>query len=167
MNQKKNPSTQKNKNSQRFNNEKSFFTEEEISQIKECLMKIFDSSNKIDIRTLKTSIVTLESRNPFLYSLLSDIANSSSDLNFESFIDELSKRLVNKDLMTRAGSDRIFEMYEDKNGILNEQSLIKVSKQLGETLTNEEITNIIENAASNKSDITRDEFYNILVRKTY
>ena len=130
-------------------------------------MKIFDSSNKIDIRTLKTSIVTLESRNPFLYSLLSDIANSSSDLNFESFIDELSKRLMNKELMTRAGSDRIFEMYEEKNGTLNEQSLIKISKQLGETLTNEEISNIIENAASNKTDITREEFYNILVRKTY
>ena len=165
MNQKKNTSIYKTKNSQKNNNEKGFFTEEEIAQIKECLMKIFDSSNKIDLRTLKTSIVTLETRNPFLFTLLNDIANSSMELSFDSFIEELVKRLVNRDLMTRAGTDRIYDMYDDKT--LNETSLMRVSKQLGETLTKDEISNILENAASNKSEITREEFYNILVRKTY
>lgn len=42
-----------------------------------------------------------------------------------------------------------------------------MAKELGETMTAEELAEMLERAASNGRDITREDFYNIMVKKTF
>lgn len=44
---------------------------------------------------------------------------------------------------------------------------IKVAKELGETMTAEELAEMLERAASNGREISREDFYNIMVKKTF
>jgi Ca2+-binding EF-hand superfamily protein len=45
--------------------------------------------------------------------------------------------------------------------------LIQVAKELGETMTMEELAEMLERASSNGKEITREDFYNIMVKKTF
>jgi Ca2+-binding EF-hand superfamily protein len=42
-----------------------------------------------------------------------------------------------------------------------------VAKELGETMTQEELAEMLERASSNGREITREDFYNIMVKKTF
>jgi Ca2+-binding EF-hand superfamily protein len=43
----------------------------------------------------------------------------------------------------------------------------KIAKELGENLSSEEITEMVQRASSNGSEISRDDFYKIMVKKTF
>ena len=45
--------------------------------------------------------------------------------------------------------------------------IIKVARELGETMTAEELAEMLERAASNGRDISREDFYNIMVKKAF
>ena len=46
-------------------------------------------------------------------------------------------------------------------------NLKRVAKELGETMTQEELQEMLERAASNGKEITREDFYNIMTKKTF
>lgn len=43
----------------------------------------------------------------------------------------------------------------------------KIAKELGENLSTEEITEMVQRASSNGQEITREDFYKIMIKKTF
>ena len=55
---------------------------------------------------------------------------------------------------------------EDGSNSINLANLRKVAKELGETMTNDELAEMLERAAQNGKEITREDFYNIMIKKS-
>jgi Ca2+-binding EF-hand superfamily protein len=43
----------------------------------------------------------------------------------------------------------------------------KIARELGESLSQEELTEMVQRASSNGSEISRDDFYKIMSKKTF
>ena len=63
---------------------------------------------------------------------------------------------------------RLFKLFDiDNSGSINPQNLQKVVKELGDSMTIEEIKELIEHASSNGEQITFDDFYQIMTKKAF
>lgn len=81
-------------------------------------------------------------------------------------MEEISKQLGNRE--DREGIDKIFELFdEEKKGVITVNSMRKIAKELGENLSAEEITEMVQRASSNGQEITKDDFYKIMIKKTF
>lgn len=88
-------------------------------------------------------------------------------------MDAITSKLGNRE--TRDGINKIFDLFDDdgSNSInLNNLKRVliivkKVARELGETMTAEELAEMLERAASNGRDISREDFYNIMVKKAF
>lgn len=95
-----------------------------------------------------------------------DTEQNQAGIKFEDFLEAITIKLGNKE--TREGIDRIFDLFDDdKTGTINLRNLMRVAKELGETLSGEELKEILSRAASNSEEITREDFYNIMTKKTF
>ena len=62
----------------------------------------------------------------------------------------------------------IFDLFDDdKTGTINLNNLKRVAKELGETMTVDELKEMLSRAASNNDEITREDFYNIMTKRAF
>ncbi len=95
-----------------------------------------------------------------------DTVENSGGINFDTFLDAITNRLGNKE--TKEGIYRIFELFDDdKKGTIGLHNLKRVAKELGETMGSEELKEMLEWAASNGEEITFEDFYFIMTKKTF
>merc|ERR1719436_1607379 len=99
--------------------------------------------------------------------MIADLDAGGSSINFDDFLDAISSKLGDKE--TRDGINKIFDLFDDdKTGSISLKNLKRVSKELGETMTEEELREMIERADSNgDGQITPEDFYNIMTKKTF
>jgi Ca2+-binding EF-hand superfamily protein len=72
------------------------------------------------------------------------------------------------DKETKEGINKIFDLFDDDHSdSINLKNLTRVAKELGETMSYEELQEMLERAASNGKEITREDFYNIMTKKTF
>ena len=55
---------------------------------------------------------------------------------------------------------------DDKTNTITLNNLQRSAIELGENLTNEQLAEMLERAASNGREISREDFYNIMIKKT-
>ena len=81
--------------------------------------------------------------------MVSDLdADGSGAIDFEEFLDMMTARMSDKD--TKEDIDKVFRLFDDdKTGTITIQNLRRVAKELGETMTDEELMEIIERNDSN------------------
>ncbi|KAF4693146.1 Caltractin ICL1e [Perkinsus olseni] len=146
-------------------------TEDEIDEIREAF-NLFDTdgSGTIDPKELKAAMQSLgfESKNPTIYQMIADLEKeSNSAVDFEEFLDSITNKLGDKE--SREGIMRIFNLFDDdKTGTITIKNLRRVAKELGETMTDEELREMIERADSNgDGEISAEDFYNIMTKKTF
>ena len=150
--------------------EKPGLTEDEIEEIKEAF-NLFDTdgSGKIDPKELKAAMESLgfENKNPTIYQMIADLdANDNRGIDFEQFLDAITTRLGNRE--TKEGIYRIFQLFDDDNtNMINIHNLRRVSKELGESMGMDELKEMLERAASNGEEISFDDFYFIMTKKTF
>ena len=87
-------------------------------------------------------------------------------ITFNEFINVINNDLGDKE--SKEGIRRIFElMTEDPNAeVLNLNQMIKLSKELGENMSDEEIKDMLIKASKNgKPELTFEEFYEIMKKK--
>lgn len=66
----------------------------------------------------------------------------------------------------KAYSERLFD--DDNTGTISLKNLKRVSKELGETMTEEELREMVERADTNGDGlITQEDFYTIMTKKTF
>ena len=109
-----------------------------------------------------------EAKNPTIYAMIADLDTheNSGGINFEQFLDAITDKLGNKE--TRTGIQRIFELFDDdRTSTINIHNLRRVAKELGETMSADELKEMLERAASNGEEITFDDFYFIMTKKTF
>jgi Ca2+-binding EF-hand superfamily protein len=144
-------------------------TEDEVEEIREAF-NLFDTdgSGRIDPKELKAAMQSLgfESKNPTIYQMIADLENEGREIDFEEFLDAITSRLGDKE--TKKGINKIFDLFDDDSSdYINLANLKRVAKDLGETMTLEELQEMLERAASNGREISREDFYNIMTKKTF
>ena len=159
----------KNFNAKRY--ERPGLTEDEIEEIKEAF-DLFDSdgSGTIDPKELKSAMQSLgfEAKNQTIYQMVSDLdTDGSGAIDFEEFLDMMTARMSDKD--TKQDINKVFRLFDDdKTGTITIQNLRRVAKELGETMTDEELMEMIERADSNSDGaVSPDDFYNIMTKKAF
>lgn len=146
-------------------------TEDEIEEIKEAF-DLFDTdgSGSIDPKELRAAMQSLgfEAKNQTIYQMITDLdKNKSGNIDFEEFLDMMTARMSDKD--TREDIDKVFRLFDDDcTGSITLRNLRRVAKELGETMTDEELQEMIDRADSNgDSAVSMDDFYNIMTKKTF
>lgn len=150
-------------------NEKLGLTEEEIEEIKEAF-SLFDTegSGLIDPKELKAAMHSLgfEKKSPTVYEMICDLEEKGGEIDFEEFLDAISSKLGNRE--TKDGIDRIFDLFDDdKSNTINLSNIKRVARELGETMSIDELKEMLQRASSNGEEITRADFYNIMTKKAF
>lgn len=146
-------------------------TEDEIEEIKEAF-DLFDTdgSGSIDPKELRAAMQSLgfEAKNQTIYQMITDLdKNKSGNIDFEEFLDMMTARMSDKD--TREDINKVFRLFDDDtSGSITIRNLRRVARELGETMTDEELQEMIERADSNGDGaVSMDDFYNIMTKKTF
>jgi len=144
-------------------------TEEEIEEIREAF-SLFDTdgSGMIDPKELKAAMHSLgfEKKSPTVYDMIAELEQRDQEIYFEEFLEAISSKLGNRE--TREGIDRIFDLFDDDHSEkINLHNIRRVAKELGETMTPDELKEMLQRASSNGDEITREDFYNIMTKKAF
>ena len=146
-------------------------TEEQKQEIKEAF-DLFDTdgSGSIDPKELKAAMQSLgfEAKNQTIFQMISDLdANKSGAIDFEEFLDMMTARMSDKD--TREDINKVFRLFDDDStGQITLKNLRRVARELGETMTEEELQEMIDRADTNgDGGVSPDDFYSIMTKKTF
>jgi len=146
-------------------------TEDEVEEIREAF-NLFDTdgSGTIDPKELKVAMQSLgfESKNPTIYSMIADLdKEGQGHIDFEEFLDAITSKLGDKE--SKGGIAKIFALFDDdKTGQISIRNLKRVAKELGETMSDEELREMIERADSDgDGEISVQDFYTIMTKKTF
>lgn len=144
---------------------------EEIEEIREAF-NLFDTdgSGTIDPKELKAAMQSLgfEAKNQTIYQMIGDIdKDGSGEINFEEFLDLMTARMSDSD--SKEDIHKVFNLFDDdKTGFITLQNLKRVAKELGETMSDAELLEMIERADTDQDgQISVDEFYSIMTKKTF
>merc|ERR1719281_1459784 len=131
-------------------------TEEEIMEIKEAF-DLFDTDSS-----------GLEARNQTIYQMILDMdADGSGDIEFDEFLNLMTAKMSDRD--TREDIRKVFRLFDEENaGVVTIRNLRRVAKELGETMEDNELLEMIERADSDgDGNVTFEDFYNIMTKKTF
>ena len=109
-----------------------------------------------------------EAKNQTIFQMISDLdKNKSGSIDFEEFLDMMTAKMSDKD--SREDIMKVFNLFDDDGtGKISLKNLKRVAKELGETMTEAELLEMIERAdADQDGEISPDEFYAIMTKKTF
>ena len=154
--------------------EKSGLSNDEVDEIRQAF-DLFDTNGtgKIDTKELKAAMQSLgfDSKNPTIYTLIADLdtpeAAKNGGVNFDDFVGSINNKLGDKE--SKEGIHRIFELFiGDPNAdTITLSSLKKIAQELGENMSAEELKDMLERASANGTELTFDEFYEIMTKKSF
>ena len=154
--------------------EKSGLSNDEVDEIRQAF-DLFDTNGtgKIDPKELKAAMQSLgfDSKNPTIYTLIADLdtpeAAKNGGVNFDDFVGSINNKLGDKE--SKEGIHRIFELFiDDPNAdTITVSSLKKIAQELGENMSAEELKDMLERASANGTELTFDEFYEIMTKKSF
>lgn len=129
----------------KFAKKKTGLTDEEIEEIKEAFT-MFDTNGNgtIDPKELKAAMNSLgfEKKSPTVYEMICDLENMGNEIDFDDFLEAISNKLGNRE--TRDGINRIFDLFDDdKSGSINLNNIKRVAKELGETMSIDELKEML------------------------
>ena len=99
-------------------------------------------------------------------ALAEKIAGTGKDgrvcITFESFVDAMSERIAGRD--SKEEITKAFALFdEEKNGKINLKTLKKIAKDLGETMTDQELEEmIVEADGDGDGEVTLEDFVKIM-----
>ena len=151
--------------------EKPGLSEEEIEEIREAF-NLFDTdgSGTIDPKELKQAMKSLgfDAKNATIYQMILDIdKDGSGSIEFDEFLDMMTHKMSDKD--TDEDIMKVFNLFDDDGtGKISLRNLKRVAKELGETMTEAELLEMIERADGDQDgEISPQEFRDIMTKKTF
>ncbi|CAE7446340.1 Icl1d [Symbiodinium sp. KB8] len=146
-------------------------SEEEIEEIREAF-NLFDTdgSGTIDPKELKQAMKSLgfDAKNATIYQMILDIdKDGSGSIEFDEFLDMMTHKMSDKD--TDEDIMKVFNLFDDDGtGKISLRNLKRVAKELGETMTEAELLEMIERADGDQDgEISPQEFRDIMTKKTF
>jgi centrin-1 len=128
------------------------------------------AAGTIDPKELRSAMQSLgfEAKNATIYQMISDIdKDGSGAIDFDEFLDMMTAKMSDKD--TRDDIMKVFNLFDDDGtGRVSLRNLKRVAKELGETMTDAELMEMIERADTDQDgEISFEEFYSIMTKKTF
>jgi centrin-1 len=168
---KKGPAKKEKKGFNAKSYERPGLTEEEVLEIKEAF-DLFDTDGggSIDPKELKAAMTSLgfESKNATIYQMIADLdADGTGQIEFDEFLHLMTARISEKD--SREDIGKVFKLFDDeKTGYIGIKNLRRIAKELGETMDDNELQEMIDRAdTDNDGLVSEEEFYNIMTKKTF
>ena len=100
--------------------------------------------------------------------MISDLdEDGSGAIDFDEFLDMMTARMSDKD--SREDIQKVFKLFDDdRSNTISIHNLRRVARELGETMDDSELQEMIERADSdNDGLVTFEDFYNIMTKKTF
>ena len=146
-------------------------SEDEIFEIKEAF-DLFDvnKTGEIDPEDLDEAMKSLglDERSKPIHALVEEMKNKGEKgVDFENFIELMTARFSERD--TKEDIMKVFKLFDESGeGVIDIVSLEKVAKELGENMDRNELMEMIERADSDgDKQVTFEDFYNIMTKKTF
>ena len=141
-------------------------TQEEMQCIKEAF-ELFDTdgSGTIDPAEIEAALASLgRDKSPTIFRLLAGIEQWGADITLEDFTQHIANQLG--DRKSRDGVRKILDLFDDDGTeTINIHNLVRVSRELGETMSEEELLEAIKKSAGGKEELTLDDFYAVMTKK--
>lgn len=148
--------------------------QDEVDEIRQAF-DLFDTNGtgRIDPKELKAAMQSLgfDTKNPTIFQLIAELdtadAQKRGGIDFESFVEAINNKLGDKE--TKEGIRRIFELFIDdpNQETITLSSLRRIARELGEQMSSDELKDMLERASSNGTELTFDEFYDIMTKKSF
>lgn len=147
---------------------------DEVDEIKQAF-DLFDTNQqgKIDPKELKAAMQSLgfDTKNPTIFQMIAELdtpeAQKKGGVEFDTFVDAINNKLGDKE--TKDGIRRIFNLFIDdpQQETITLASLRRIARELGEQMSNDELKDMLERASSNGTELTFEEFYDIMTKKSF
>jgi Ca2+-binding EF-hand superfamily protein len=98
--------------------------------------------------------------------MISDLdTDGNGSIDFGEWLILMTKRVNDKD--SRANINKIFALFDDeRTGFISIKNLRRVTQEIGETVSEDELQELINRADTDKDGlVSEEEFYSILTRK--
>lgn len=142
----------------------------EVVQEIKAAFDLFDSDQggSVDTKELKAAMTSLgfESKNGSIFQMISELdSDGNGNLDFSEWFSLMTTKIGDKN--SRANYAKIFAMYDDeRTGFLSAKNLRRVAETLGETISEQEIQELITRADLDQDGlVSEEEFYAIMTRK--
>jgi centrin-1 len=143
-------------------------SQEEIEELQEAF-NLFDTdgSGTIDASELKAAMESLgyKQKNKMVYQMIENMKQKSID--FDQFLDMMTARISDGD--NRDDILKVFRLFDDDDsGAITLNDLLRVARELGETMTQAELKEMIDRAdLDGDGVISPEEFINIMTKRTF
>ena len=151
------------------------FSSEEIAKIRKVFALYEDKhTGKIDVKELKNELEGLkyDESSPVFFQLVSNL-EEEGEMDFNQFMEEITSQLGNKkneeldetEEHSKARINKLFDLWSNNEDYLDREKMEKLSLEFGVNMTERELNELVERAASNNQEITKEDFYNTMMRK--
>ena len=111
----------------------------------------------------------LKGRSKIVFEMITGLREMNRPIKFDEFLEIVASKAG--DCSSREGLSKVFELWDNEaTGVIAFDNFKRVAKELGETLNDDELielmhnTHIINNTETNEN-FNFDEFYNIVTSK--
>ena len=148
----------------------SILSRKELNSVRKLFRLYQDRNGTIDPHEVLASMQTLKlnEKNPVIYEIFEEFdtpENSRNRLDYDEFVDLLNEKLSDRD--SQKAISRIYEIFlgDSPSDTLTFESLKKVSQDVGEEMSDDQIRELLERASQNGKELTFDEFYAVMTKK--
>ena len=109
-----------------------------------------------------------DSKSGSIFQMITELdSDGNGNLDFNEFFGLMTTKISDKN--SRAQYAKVFAIYdEERKGYITAENLVKVAETLGETISIEEINELIRRGDSDHDGVvSEEEFYNLMIRKTW
>ena len=142
--------------------------EEDIENIR-IAFDAFDTegTGKIDISKVKEAMdeTNFQDENPLIYQVIVELDTpaNKNGVDYDKFLTSIDAKINDKE--SREGIRRVFEVIEPENESITAESLKKSAEDSGIELTDEEIQTILEQVGDGDTQISFQQFYEVISKK--
>ena len=141
-------------------------SQESLNAITKTFKLFQDQNGKINGDNLMFSLKELkfDEKAPVIFDIIGEVCSTYKDgLTYEQFVDKLNELL--QDRGSQKTTERTYELFvDDPSGTLTYDALKKVSQEVGDNTSEEELKKCFNFASSNGQDIPYEEFHSIMTK---
>ena len=145
-------------------------TKKELHSVRKLFRLYQDKEGTIDPHEVITSMQTLKlhEKNPVVYELFEEFdtpENSRNRLDYDEFVELLNEKLSDRD--SQKAISRIYEIFlgDSPSENLTFEAIKKVSQDVGEEMSDDQIRELLERAGQNGKELTFEEFFALMTKK--
>lgn len=141
-------------------------TDDEVKSCKEAFdLFDLDGGGTIDPSEINAALSSLgNSGSPTIFRLLGGIEHLGADIEFESFLEHINEKLGHRE--SKEGVANIMELFDDDGtNSINVSNMVRVARELGETMSEDELKAALEKCSGGKPELNLDDFYKVMTKK--